>query len=221
MIVVFPLLVSRNVKAPIAQGVAIILEQYIAAYALDDFVGKNKEFNKYYDFKIRRGKVFKESSSTWFDLDPLTKRILTEQDQLNEIIYDPYGNPIRSGKGGPQTRKPKKRRGKKRATKVGKHEQTPVDQLEKHQKSMEDIKKAIEDLRNNRDIETKDKQLEKPAFSKASISDLSINLAPTWVTVQSKEGEQKLGLKVVPMMIEGFNIKHTISRDMQKWFLGR
>jgi hypothetical protein len=77
----------------------------------------------------------------------------------------------------------------------------------------------LRDLKKNKDIEQKNKELEKPGFKSASISNASINLEPTWVTVHTKQGmEQRLGIKVVPMMIEGFNIKHAVSEDMQKYF---
>ncbi len=67
MIVIFPLLVSKNVNTNLVQGLAVTLEQYIAAYAISDFVGKSKEFNKYYQYKMKGGKIYQETDANWFD----------------------------------------------------------------------------------------------------------------------------------------------------------
>lgn len=228
MIVIFPLLVSKNVNTNVVQGLAILLEQYIAAYAISDFVGKSKEFNKYYNYKIKGGKLYQENEATWFDLDPATKYILENNENLlSEVIYDQYGNPIQSRPGRGQRSRQKK--GKTTTGSPGKTTKQVGDPTKKATRTPEarthdittaasNIVKTLNDLTKGKD--EKDKPIEKPGFKDASISNASINLEPTWVTVHTKEGgENRLGIKVIPMMIEGFNIRHTISIDMQKYFM--
>ncbi len=82
---------------------------------------------------------------------------------------------------------------------------------------VKDAAEQIKDWRRNKD--TGGKQIEKPKFSDATVRTRSINLEPTWVEVNSRDGMKKLGIKVIPMMVEGFNIKHTLSADMEKYFL--
>jgi hypothetical protein len=171
---------------------------------------------------------------------------LDEHQLLTEVIYDPYGNPIKSGKGGiPPSRKKEDitvKRGpgvkaarsylsKKGTAGAGKStfqrgkpkgvgSSPGIDKAEAVLGGLQDIDKALKDLKKNKDIEKKDKELEKPGFKSTNISNASINLEPTWVTLHTKKGvEQRLGIKVVPMMIEGFNVKHAISTDMQRFFL--
>lgn len=199
------MLVSRNVNSNLVQGLAVVLERYIAAYAISDFVGKEKEFNKYYNYKMKGGKIYQESDSNWFDLDPLTKSILENQETLQEA------GPI--GKTDYDDPKSTEQKEKKK----------PISKTEKWGKVIVDVDKAIKDLRQNKEP-GKNEKVEKPkGFSSASISQASLNLEPTWVEVSTggKSGQKsQLGIKVVPMMIEGFNIKHTISVDMQRYILG-
>jgi hypothetical protein len=78
----------------------------------------------------------------------------------------------------------------------------------------------VKDLKQNKDTET-GKPIEKPKFTSATISNASLNLEPTWVSVKdNKGGQSEMGIKVIPMMIEGFNIKHTLSLDMEKYIMG-
>lgn len=244
MIVIFPLLVSKNVNTNIVQGMAIVLEQYIASYAISDFVGKSKEFNKFYQYKIKGGKIYQESESTWFDIDPLTRGILDEHMLQLEI------------KGGRKNKQRKMRQNQSssESTQFGKKgvpgsakspdmdsdptknfpsradiAQGYADQREKEKKekskkisgmlgAAQQIDKVLKDFKNNKN--EKGQPVVKPGFSKATISSAMLNLEPTWVIVNSqKDGEQRLGIKVVPMMIEGFNVKHTLSMDMQKYFM--
>lgn len=195
------MLVSRNVNTNLVQGLAVVLERYIAAYAISDFVGKEKEFNKYYNYKMKGGKIYQESDSNWFDLDPLTKSIL--ENQLSEKDEDDYDDPKSTEQ--PETLGSRVRR-------AGKYGETIIS-----------VDKAIKDLRQNKEP-GKNQRVEKPkGFSSATISQASLNLEPTWVEVQRggrDGGTSRLGIKVIPMMIEGFNIKHTISADMQKYVLG-
>lgn len=229
MIVIFPLLVSKNVNTNVVQGLAILLEQYIAAYAISDFVGKSKEFNKYYNYKVKGGKIYQESESSWFDLDPATRYILESNPSLlNEVIYDKYGNPPRkekkgTGSPGKSTLQPiDPTKAAREAAKDARQEE--IDEENKRRQKLDDyagvvksVDQVLKDLRQGKD---QNKPIEKPGFSSADISKVSINLEPTWVTVRTTSGaENRLGIKVVPMMIEGFNIKHTISMDMQKYFV--
>lgn len=217
MIIIFPMLVSKNVNTNLVQGLAITLEQYIASYAISDFIGKAKEFNKYYNYKIKGGKIFGETESTWFDLDPVTRSILDEQDSLSEVIYDAYGNPVNFPKGA------KKKGNRKNAPPKDPTQKAEdwTSQATKAVNVVQGIDKAIKDIRANKDPEKGDNQpLEKPTFTKADIINRSMNLEPTWVKVHTKDNvERRLGIKVIPMMIEGFNIKHAVSADMGKYFL--
>lgn len=220
MIVIFPLLVSKNVNTNLVQGLAITLERYIAAYAISDFVGKSKEFNKYYNYKMKGGKIVKESDATWFDLDPLTRNILDEQEYLNEVIYNTRGERTISEK------KDVEGSGKSSettGTKTSNASSDPFPEIDKAKtltNAAKGISQAISDLKKNKDPQT-GKPVEKPHFTSASISNASLNLEPTWVSVKDNKGvESQMGIKVIPMMIEGFNIKHTLSLDMQKYMLG-
>jgi hypothetical protein len=213
MIVIFPLLVSKNVNTNLVQGLAVTLERYIAAYAISDFVGKQKEFNKYYNYKMKGGQIYKESDSTWFDLDPLTRSILDEQESLSEIICEADRNPATPNKKG--------------VSGSSKSPYVDTDPLSKESKRgikvgadiAQNVGKALQDLKGNKDPKT-GQPVPKPTFSSASISNTSLNLEPTWVSVKSSDGvESQLGIKVIPMMIEGFNIKHTLSVDIQKYMI--
>jgi hypothetical protein len=209
MIVIFPLLVSKNVNTNLVQGVAVVLEQYIAAYALSDFVGKAKEFNKYYNYKMKGGKLYQESNDSVFTLDPLTRGILEQQYLLYEN-QDPFDTTQTTGK--KTVRRIKDTPGKKSNKWT-----TGVKTAGEIKQNIDDYLKAA---RQNKDAEKGNQAMEKPEFKSASISTASLNLEPTWVNVTRKGGgEAKLGIKVVPMMVEGFNLKHTISLDMQKYFL--
>lgn len=238
MIVIFPLLVSRNVNTNLVQGLAVVLERYIASYAISDFVGKEKEFNKYYNYKMKGGKIYQESDSTLFDVDPLTRSILENQEALNEEILDQYGNPMKpsgkkGGKGGskknPFSQDVNRAQGKKAAQDYLNKKDVKIAQAAKDRKktlhtvgqTAISIDQALKDLKSSKEP-GKNEKLSKPGFSSASISQASLNLEPTWVEVQRggrDGGTSKLGIKVIPMMIEGFNIKHTISSDMQKYFV--
>jgi hypothetical protein len=84
----------------------------------------------------------------------------------------------------------------------------------------QNISKVLKDLKQNK-YTTTGQPVEKPKFTSASISSAALNLEPTWVSVKDNKGmESQMGIKVIPMMIEGFNIKHTLSLDMQKYILG-
>ncbi len=261
MIVIFPLLVSKNVNTNLVQGMAVTLEQYIAAYAISDFFVKTKEFSKYYDYKIKAGKLYQESKATYFDIDPATRLILEEQEALGEVIVDPRGNPVKSGRGGkgrpygrpkpkpkpkPQP-KPKKPNidvdrsagetaaeeylRKKGVAGIDPEEELPEADPTQRGKKLDQIgtamtaaQQAADHLQNWR--RGKDKggkePIKKPKFTNATIQGRSISLEPTWIEVQrpDQQGTSRLGIKVIPMMIEGFNIKHTISMDMQKYLVG-
>jgi len=223
MIIIFPLLVSKNVNTNLVQGLAVTLERYIAAYAISDFVGKQKEFNKYYNYKMKGGKIYKESDSTWFDLDPLTKSILEEQEKLSEVIYDAQGNPISSDKKGVGGSSKSFTGGSVKSSQTDKDPLDKDSPLRKGIKSgaqiAQDFSKTLSDLKRNKDPKT-GQPIPKPTFSSATISNVSISLEPTWVSVNSSDGSRsELGIKVIPMMIEGFNVKHTLSLDMQKYFV--
>jgi hypothetical protein len=251
MIVIFPLLVSKNVNTNLVQGIAVTLERYIASYAISDFVGKQKEFNKYYNYKMKGGKIYQESESTWFDLDPLTKGILEKQEALREEILDKYGNPIKNIPK-PKPNKPKKNWGaqdvdrsageKAAARYLGSKGKAPdtrspkeIEFDKKKEKeaygaaitgiqTADDARKAGEqwwkDAKQGRADKKNQKKLDKPGFTSASLSKAALGMEPTWITVKTKEGvDAQMGIKVVPMMIEGFNIKHTIADDMAKYFL--
>lgn len=243
MIVIFPMLVSKNVNTNLIQGLTIALEQYIAAYAISDFVGKEKEFNKYYNYKIKGGKIYQETDSNWFDLDPTTRHILEEQELLSEVLYGPDDKPLPPTGGIPPNRpasssnpraagvKAARSYLKKKGVEIEKPAKAiglgddPTKQKDMF-KNVEDMNKSIDkvlkDLKANKDTTErgKEKQIEKPGFKKVEVSSRLLNLEPTWVTVHRHDGgEARLGIKVIPMMIEGFNIKHTISLDMQKFFI--
>lgn len=278
MIVIFPLLVSKNVNTNLVQGVAVALERYVASQAMSDFVGKNKEFNKFYNYKVKAGKLYSESDSTWFDLDPLTQGIL-EQNNLTEVSRkarrrkkreakqsgfssapSPSGNQSVIGSSNDPNFKHYKgynepdmsqwqnrrqgidyaadyltKKGYKTVRGSSKDPNTTEDptkvsgmsNAEKERKKKlgraADFIKTADQIagafRKNKDEQGK--TLPKPGFSSASLSNTSLGLEPTWIKVQNKEGggESRLGIKVVPMMIEGFNIKHTLSADMKKYFI--
>lgn len=263
MIVIFPLLVSRNVNSNIIPGLAITLEHYIASYAIGDFVGKAKEFNKYYQYKIKAGKLYQESDSNWFDLDPVTRQILGEQEDIqegrgkkssnrknraknkkqnqnslqNQSMLNNPNNPYNVNRSaGISAAEEYLKNKKENPTKKGrvfgppKGEYAPTDDptikkpkwLTKDNvkgvlTTAQDVNKQMADWKKNKD---KEKHITKPTFTNASIQAKTVHLEPTWVEVRTKDDiTKKLGIKVVPMMIEGFNVKHTISTDMQKYML--
>jgi hypothetical protein len=210
------MLVSKNVNANLVQGLAVTLEQYIAAYAMSDFVDKDKAFNKYYNYKIKGGKIYQESDSNWFDIDPATRHILEEQDALSEVMVDQYGKPYTNipSPGPKKTKAPGKPKGQMIKT-AGMDLEKPTDIVKQTNAAIE---KEIAAAKQGKDAQTQ-KSL-KPGFKSVSVSQSSISLQPTWITVEKHGGGQtRLGVKVVPMMIEGFNIKHTISQDMHKYFI--
>ena len=224
MIVIFPLIVSKNVNTNVVQGIAVTLERYIAAYAMSDFLMKAKEFNKYYDYKIKRGKIYQMSDSSFFDLDPATRMILEGQESLNEVTpYSQFGKKRASErekkKGVPPKSDPTKEPEGNTFTRwvAGAGEKAVEKGAEKA------VDKAIKSWKGNKE-DTGKEPIKKPTFTSASIEGKSISLEPTWVEVERPKsqggGKSRLGIKVVPMMIEGFNIKHTISRDMEKYFIG-
>lgn len=217
MIVIFPLLVSKNVNTNLVQGVAVALERYIAAYAISDFVGKQKEFNKYYNYKMKGGKIYQESDSTYFDLDPLTRGILEKQEMLREADPIPDRKEIWAARDEVEREKAKKQKDAEDEAK--KNRDAKIDRGASYAKGGIDAVQWMKDAVANKP-DAKGEKSTKPGFNKADISKAALTLEPTWVEVQTKEGvTSKLGIKVVPMMIEGFNIRHTMSSDMQKYFL--
>ena len=218
MIVIFPLLVSKNVNTNLVQGVAVALERYIAAYAISDFVGKQKEFNKYYNYKMKGGKIYQESDSTYFDLDPLTRGILEEQENLSEAKENmPSNKEIWAARDEEARAKAKREKDAEDETK--KDRDAKIDRGAAYAKGGVQAVQWMKDAVANKP-DAKGEKSTKPGFNKADISKASLTLEPTWVEVTSKDNvTSKLGIKVVPMMIEGFNIRHTMSSDMQKYFL--
>lgn len=210
MIVIFPMLVSKNVNANIIQGLAVTLEQYIASYAISNFIGQAKEFNKYYNYKIKRGKIYQESDVSWFDIDPATRKIIEEQGFLIEAGPNktPYQKDPTTGQFPPTDPTAKK-------------EKSGWDKAAAVAAVAQDAGKQVQNWSKNKEADGKD-PIQKPTFANATIQGKSISLEPTWVEVTRPDGKgtSRLGLKVVPMMIEGFNIKHIISKDMEKYFIG-
>ena len=217
------MLVSKNVNTNLVQGLAITLEQYIAAYAVNDFFGKSKEFNKYYNYKMKGGKIYAESDANWFDLDPLTQSILDEAGPNAGPYMNLWNKSPKSRKGYKKKNVKSPTSTKSDPTKQFQKDDPMAKSLDFAQKGLQlgqDVNKALKDLKANKDPEKGNKPIDKPQFKSATLTNASINLEPTWVTVHTTDGsERRLGIKVIPMMIEGFNIKHTISQDMGKYFM--
>lgn len=221
MIVVYPMITSSAVGENAIPGIAKMIENYLIAFSMDDVL-RGIKLQRRVNFKMKGRKLWMMEAKG-DPLDAETMGIGTKGTKSKDEPKPKYGKPQSKR----DLEKFEKEKGKfekeKEKYELGKEKEKLTRQKQKLQtKKDEKLQQKTETLAKSQakfDAEMKEAKRKKIKIS-GRAETKTLSLEPTYVQVETEDGQTLIGVKVVPMRVSSdAKLSYLILSDLKLGFI--